>query len=122
MKTILVVEDEQALRQILSDELTKQGFKVLSGKDGVEGLDLAVKNKPDLILIDIVMPKMDGITMLKEIRKNPTSKKIPVMILTNLSDPEQMATALENQAYDYYIKTDLELADLIQRIKTKLGS
>jgi two-component system chemotaxis response regulator CheY len=100
MNTILIVEDELPLRKILKDELIAAGFNVLEAKDGVEGLDVALKNHPDLILVDILMPKMDGITMLKQLREDPLGKKIQVMILSNLSDPASISAALDNQAFE----------------------
>jgi two-component system chemotaxis response regulator CheY len=119
MNTILIVEDELPLRKILKDELIAAGFNVLEAKDGVEGLDVALKNHPDLILVDILMPKMDGITMLKQLREDPLGKKIQVMILSNLSDPASISAALDNQAFDYIVKADWELDEVVKKIKSK---
>lgn len=120
-KTILVVEDDQVFLEILIDELSKAGFKVVTAHDGEEGLQAALGQLPDLIVIDILMPKMDGITMLKKIRESEAGKKIPLLILTNLSDNQTIDTALENGAYDFLVKSDWEPKDLVKRIKEKLG-
>jgi DNA-binding response OmpR family regulator len=120
MKTILVVEDEPDLGQILQDELIKAKFKVLLAKDGVEGLSLALKHKPDLIVVDILMPKMDGITMVKTLHNDAVGKDIPIMVLSNLSDPDIISKALDNKVYDYIVKSDWELDEVIKKIQAKL--
>ena len=120
MKTVLIVEDELALQSILKDELTKAGLNVLTAKNGVEGLSVALKEKPNLLLVDIIMPKMDGITMLKKLREDKQGSKLPVMILSNLSDPDSISAALDNKAFDYFVKSELELNELVEKIKTRL--
>ncbi len=123
-KTILVVEvieDEQSLLTALREKLAHEGFSFLGAKDGEEGLDLALQNHPDLILLDILMPKMDGLTMLKKLRENEWGKKVPVIILTNFSGDEKIAAAMENEALDYFIKSDVKLEEVVSRIKEKLG-
>ncbi len=118
---ILIVEDEIFLLKSLADEFTAAGFEVFQAKNGEEGLRLATNNFPDLIMIDILMPKMDGITMLKKIREQEKNKKTPVIVLTNLSDTETITKALENGAYDYLVKSDWEPKTLVKRVKEKLN-
>ena len=85
-KKILVVEDEISLRKALADKFRREGFAVLEAKDGEEGLAVALKEQPHIILLDIVLPKMDGMTMLKKLRQeNAWGKSVPVILLTNLS-------------------------------------
>ncbi len=121
MAKILIVEDETPLRQALYDKLKREGFNPLQAKNGEEGLDMALTERPDLILIDIIMPVMDGMTALKYLRNDEWGKKVPVIVLTNLSDANNVSTALENGAYDFLVKSDWSLADLITLIKKKLG-
>ena len=120
-KQILVVEDYPPTLRALVDKFTREGFDVLEARDGEEGLELALKEHPDLILLDLKMPKMDGITMLKNLRADDSSKDIPVIILTNLNEPKKMAEALESETYDYLVKTDWKLKDIVKKVKEKLG-
>jgi len=119
-KYILVVEDETSLSSALNDKLTSVGYEVKLAKNGQEGLDAIDKRKPDLILLDVVMPIMDGMTMLKEMRNKPNTDDIPVIILSNLSDNEDVLHAMENNTYDYLIKSDISLEAVLERVKTKL--
>lgn len=119
-KTILIVEDEEPLQKILSDCFKREGFKILSACDGKDGLKQAVTKHPDLILLDVIMPLMDGITMLEELRKKEKDNHIPVIILTNLSSNDRAAMARGHGVYDYLIKTDWKLEDLVKKVKQKL--
>jgi DNA-binding response OmpR family regulator len=120
-KKILLVEDDIMFGEAIKDTLTKRGFNVILGRNGLEGLELAQKQKPDLIITDLLMPAMDGMSMLKEIRKNPEINKIPCIALTNLNDTQTIQTCLENGVYDYFVKSDCSPADLTERIKDKLA-
>lgn len=119
-KKILIVEDEIALRQALADKFSREGFQVVQAKDGEEGLIMAIKNQPDIILLDIIMPKVDGLTMLKNLRLNDWGKNVPVLMLTNLNDAENVAKAMENGVYDFLVKSDWRLDELVTRVKDKL--
>lgn len=120
-KKILVIEDEAPLLQVLIDKITSEGFSVLGAKNGEEGLELALKEHPDLILLDIIMPVMDGMSMLYELRKDPWGNSVPVILLTNLSDAERVAEALRLKVYDFLVKSDWKLEDLVKKVKEKLG-
>lgn len=120
-KTILIVEDEEPMQLALKDLLTFEGFDVLMAQNGLEGLEIALEKHPDLILLDILMPKMNGIRMLKILRTNEWGKKAKIIILTNYDEREDVAAALENEVYDYFVKTDIKIAEVIQKIKEKLG-
>ncbi|MEJ0021957.1 MAG: response regulator [Candidatus Doudnabacteria bacterium] len=117
---ILIVEDEEILLTALSEELTQEGFAVAGAKDGVEGVEKAVSEKPDLILLDLVMPRLDGIGALKKMKENPVIKEIPVVILTNLSDYDKVSDALSLGAMDYLVKANYRLDELVNKIKTVL--
>jgi DNA-binding response OmpR family regulator len=119
---ILIVEDEPALRGILESKFSAAGFDVSTAEDGAEGLTKALEILPDLILLDVLMPVMDGLTMLAKLRENEAGKNLSVIMLTNLSDVDSMAKALENKAYDYFVKTKWDVDELIGKVKEKLKS
>jgi len=117
---ILVVEDEKLLSQALEYKLKIADYRVLIAKNGVEGLKLAMKHKPDLILLDLIMPKMNGVDMLNQLRQDTWGKTVPVLIFTNDINPESMSSTLKDNALDYLIKSDWDLENILQKIKSKL--
>jgi DNA-binding response OmpR family regulator len=117
---ILIVEDEEILLTALSEELKGQGFNVLGAHDGVEGVEMAIAEKPDLILLDLVMPRLDGIGALTQMKENAEIKDIPVVILTNLSDYDKVSDALTLGATDYLVKANYRLEELVNKIKSVL--
>lgn len=119
-KTILIVEDETSMLRALTDKLSREGFAVLEAKNGKEGLEIALKEQPALILLDIVMPVMDGMTMLKKLRADTYGKNVPVILLTNLNESEKIAEAVESGVYDYLLKTDWKIEDVVKRTKERL--
>ena len=120
-KKILIVEDEESLRGALRDKFAWEGFDVLEAGDGEEGLKAALREHPDLILLDIIMPKMDGITMLKKLREDDWGKEAQVILLTNLSDNEKLSEALAQGTYDYLVKSDWKIADVVAKVRERLG-
>ena len=120
MKKILIVEDEQPLAKALASGLDGKEFEVLIAGDGEEGLRTALEQKPNLILLDLFMPKMDGISMLKKLREDEWGKKVKVIILTNLEDRDKLAAAVENRVYDYMIKTNWNISDVLKKIRIEL--
>jgi CheY-like chemotaxis protein len=119
-KKLLIVDDEPQLLKVLEDQFQKEGFTVVACKDAKNGIEQALKEHPDLMLIDVVMPEMDGITMLSKLRENPATKNTPAIILTNLSDPQVTADAMKAGAFDHLVKTDWDITDLIKKVKAKL--
>lgn len=119
-KVILLVEDEPSLRNVLRDELVHDGFSVLEARNGAEGLEVALHSHPDLILLDIIMPVMDGMTMLKKLREDPWGKDVKVVILTNVNEMGKISEAVVGKAFDYIIKSDKKLADLLVLIRKRL--
>ncbi len=117
---VLIVEDEEILLTALSEELKQEGFQVLGAKDGAEGVEKAKSEKPDLILLDLVMPRLDGIGALKLLKEGEETKDIPVVILTNLSDYDKISDALSLGAMDYLVKANYRLEELVNKIKTVL--
>jgi DNA-binding response OmpR family regulator len=119
-KKILVVDDDISLRSILKDKINHAGFVALTASDGEEGLKIGIKEKPDLILLDVIMPKLDGLKMLKKLRENAWGKTVPVLLLSNDDSPEHIRETLIHNANDYLIKSDWELEDIIKKIKETL--
>ena len=123
--TILVVEDEAVLRQTITDNLIDAGFDVLQAEDGVEGLLTAISSHPDLILLDILMPRMDGLTMMQKLRvQDEYGKKVPIILLTVLSPDEEkvMKRVTEDEPAYYLVKTNWKISDVIEKIKERLGA
>ncbi|MCD6500860.1 response regulator [bacterium] len=121
MKKILFVEDESALQKTFGDILKKEGYEVVSALDGEVGLKLAKEQKPDLILLDLILPKMDGIGVLRKLKEDPETKDIPVIILTNVGRMEEISRALELGAKTYLVKADYTLEEVVTKIKQALG-
>ncbi|HXK37596.1 MAG TPA: response regulator [Candidatus Paceibacterota bacterium] len=120
-KKILVTEDEAPLRNAVSDILNFEGFTVFQAKNGQEGLEIALREHPDLILLDLIMPVMDGLTMLEKLREDEWGKTAAVILLTNINDPEKVAQATEAGTYDFLVKSDWNIEDVVGKIKTRLG-
>lgn len=121
-KRILLVEDEPTLQKTISEILTQEGFKILSALDGEAGLNFALREKPDLILLDLILPKIDGFEVLENLKKNESTKKIPVIILTNLENAAAVERALELGANSYLVKANYELEDVVQKVKQALAA
>ena len=119
--SVLIIEDEVQLLEALSEAFTVEGFEVSGASDGELGLQVALSKHPDIILLDIVMPKMDGLTMLKHLRSDKWGQDVPVIILTNLSDYTSVADALQQGAHDFLVKSNWDIKDVIKKVKDKLG-
>lgn len=122
-KKILVVEDEAPMREAIVQKLHQAGFWTIEAKTGKEGFDMATTEQPDLILLDIILPVMDGMEVLKKIRGTPGwGKKIPIIMLTNLSaDNEIMKGVFKNEPSYYLVKAEWRLEDVVQKVKETLG-
>jgi CheY-like chemotaxis protein len=120
-KTILVAEDEKSLREALIDILNMENFITIEAKNGREGVELALLKHPDLILLDIIMPEMDGMATLKKIRENKWGVNIPVIILTNLSTVKNREQLVDDKVASrptyYLIKSDWKLLDIVKKIE-----
>jgi len=121
-KKVLVVEDEATLQKALCDVLAGEGFQVISALDGEKGFQMAREEKPDIILLDIILPKMDGFEVLTHLKSNDETRMIPVIILTNLSDLENIQKALDLGATTYLVKADFHLDDVLKKVKITLKS
>lgn len=121
MKKILFVEDESALQKALGDVLNQEGYQIINALDGEIGLRTAKTEKPDLILLDVILPKMSGFEVLKALKEDPETSAIPVIILTNLEKMEDVNRALELGATTYLVKTQYTLEEVIGKVKKALG-
>lgn len=121
MKTILLIEDEGALQKTLGDVLSQEGYEVLAALDGEVGTRLAKEKTPDLILLDLVLPKMMGVEVLEHLRGDEKTKDIPVIVLTNSEDIQDIQRVMDLGATTYLVKSNYELQDVVKRIKTALG-
>ena len=119
-KKILVVEDDKSLRKAIVEKLTFNGFKTTGAVDGEEGMRLCLDWKPDLVMLDLLLPKMDGINVLKGLRAN-FGKELPVIILTNVEPNDKMISdVIEYQPSYYFVKSDTELDNLVSKIRETL--
>ena len=116
-KTILFIEDESALQKTFGDVLGKKGYDMISALDGETGLKLAKSKKPDLILLDLVLPKVHGFEVLKELKSDPATKDIPIIVLTNLEAIEDVNKAIELGAKTYLVKTQYNLEEVVEKVK-----
>ena len=122
MKKILVVEDEVAYLKLLNSQLTEKGYQVIEAIDGAKGLEMAKLENPDLILLDIRMPIMDGMVMLDLLRKQEKDKKTKVILLTNLEPDEKIIEeVVKDQPSYYFVKSDIQFNDLLDKIKELLA-
>ena len=119
-KTLLIVDDDSALLTALESKFKKEGFNVFTARDGEEGLALALSQHPDMTLLDIIMPKMDGITMLKKLREDKWGQEAPVILLTNIDDNTRVADAVFSGAFDYLVKSDWKIDDVLVKVKQRL--
>ncbi len=120
-KKILFIEDESALQKTLGEVLMQEGYQVVRAMDGEEGLRLAQTEKPDLILLDLVLPKLHGFEVLEKIKKGSDTKDIPVIVLTNLESTSDVEKAVELGATTYLVKANYDLEDVLKKVKNALG-
>ncbi len=119
-KKILIVEDDDMIRSMYKTKFEADGFEVFDVSNGQDGLDVALGEKPDLILLDIILPQMDGFTILEELRKHQRTKKIFVAMLTNLGTEEDKAKGEKLGANDYLVKANLTPAQISDKVKEYL--
>ena len=117
MKKILFIEDEAALQEAFGEVLKQAGYEVVMALDGEIGLRLAKSEKPNLILLDLVLPKLHGFEVLKRLKKEKETEDIPVIVLTNLEKVEDVETAIELGAKTYLVKTQYNLKEVISKIR-----
>lgn len=121
MTKILVAEDDKLISGSLCEALKTAGYEAIPAYDGEEAVAKAKENVPDLVLLDIMMPKLDGISVLWEIKANPATAGIPVVVLTNIGDVDTISKIVEAGAVDYLLKSDQSVDDIIQKVKDVLA-
>lgn len=119
-KKILLVEDEQTLSEMYKTKFEHEGFSVVTAADGSVVLDLVKKEKPNIVLLDIILPKKDGFTVLTELKKNSATKNIKVIMLTNLGQDEDIKKGKDLGAVGYIVKADLTPAQVLEKIRQVL--
>lgn len=117
---ILIVEDEAPLREALAFKFKAERLSVATAKNGKEGLEIALQNHPKIILLDIIMPIMNGLDMLKNLRKDEWGKSASVILLTNVGSNNEIEQAIGEGVFDYIIKTDWQIEDVVNKVKAKL--
>lgn len=116
-KIILVVEDESAQRGVLHEKLSKEGFEIIEAKNGNEGLVVAKRERPDLILLDIMMPEVDGLEMARRLREDEWGKKVPIIILSNFDDMTRLQEAIDQNVFHYFVKSNTPINVIIAKVK-----
>ena len=119
-KFVLVAEDDIFLANVHMSKLTKEGFEVLIAKNGEEALNFARNRKPDIILMDLIMPVKDGFQALEELKSDPELKNIKVIILSNLSQDEDKKRTLDLGALEYVVKSDVSFKEIVEIVKKHL--
>jgi DNA-binding response OmpR family regulator len=114
---ILLVEDDKMLADMYITKFSKEGLKVIRAEDGAQGLEMAKKEKPDLVLLDIIMPKLDGFAVLKELKNDPSMGTTHVLLLTNLGQTEDVEKGKQLGADDYFIKANHTPAEIVEKVK-----
>lgn len=120
-KKVVLVEDDSMLLKYLSAALSSEkNINVSTASDGEKGEKLIMEQVPDLVLLDIIMPKKNGFEVLEAIKKNPATKTIPVIMLSNLGQQGDIDQAKKLGAVDYYVKVDMEVSDIVEKVKNFL--
>lgn len=120
LKKILIIEDDKFLRTLASGKLKREGFEVFEAVDGKEGMNSAKTNTPDLILLDIILPEIDGFEILRRLKTDEKLREIPVILLSNLGQESDIRRGLSLGAEDYIVKAHHTLDEIIARIKKVL--
>lgn len=116
-KNILIIEDDEFFRELVSKELISSGFGILQAVDGQKGIEKAKESKPDLILLDLLLPNIDGFEVLSTLKENSETSSIPVIILSNLDSKEDIEKALRLKASEFLIKSQFASDEIIAKIK-----
>lgn len=120
-KKILIIEDEEIIYNLLQKKLTEGGNQILIAKDGVEGMEKMKEAKPDLILLDIIMPRKGGFEVMEEMRRDENLKDIPIIVISNSGQPVELDRAKELGAKDWLIKTEFDPQEVLEKVKKQIG-
>lgn len=117
---ILIIEDDKFLRELITRKLTDEGFNIIEAVDGEDGLKKIKESKPDLVLLDLILPSIDGFEVLSKIKADASIASIPIIILSNLGQKEEVEKGLKMGAVDYLIKAHFTPGEIIEKIKNVL--
>ena len=117
---LLIAEDDQFYANLYKTKLEKEGFAVVISTNGSETMQLIEKNKPNLIILDIVMPELDGFEVLKQLKQKPDFKNVPVIVLSNLGQQEDIDRALSLGAFRYIVKSNVSIHDMVESVEEAL--
>jgi len=121
MKKILLVEDEEIMIDLLQRKLTKEGYEISVARDGEAGLKVMKEVRPDLVLLDIIMPKKGGFEVMEEMGKDPELKKIPVIVISNSGQPVELNRAQKLGARDWLVKTEFDPQEVVDKVVKQIG-
>lgn len=122
MKKILIAEDDQSLLSVLTEKLTSEGFKIAAAQDGDEACAQAFSQHPDLVILDIMMPKLDGKAVLRQIRRDEWGKDVPIILMSNLDYSVHASEVATFKINDYIVKVNTSLEEIVQKIKKVINS
>lgn len=120
-KKILIIEDEEIVLNLLIRKLSTEGYEIEYARDGEEGLRMMKISSPDLVLLDIIMPKLGGFEVMEEMQKDERLKKIPVIIVSNSGQPVELTKAKELGAKDWLIKTEFDPQEIVEKVVSQIG-
>ena len=120
-KKVVVVEDDEHISKVYEIKLAKENINAMVARDGEDGVTMITAEKPDLIILDLMVPKKDGFGVLEEIKKNPELAKIPVIILSNLGQKKDQDRAIALGANEYLVKMNYSIQEIIDKVKGYLG-
>lgn len=118
---ILMIEDDTFYLKIYEDQLIRHGFEFIAATNGVEGMHKLMAEKPDLVLLDLMLPQQNGFEWLEEVKKNEKTKYVEVVVLTNLGQQSDIDTAMALGAADYIVKTNVRMSDVIDKVNRRLS-
>lgn len=118
---ILIIEDEEALSSVLKEKFEAEGYFVSIAKNGEEGLALINKVMPDIILLDLILPKLNGFQVLGTLKADPDKKSIPVVVLSNLGEDDSIKRAIMLGAADYFVKSQHPIKEIVEKVKFQLS-
>lgn len=119
---VLIVEDEKMLAEMYATKFSMEGFTAIQAHDGAEGIERAQADTPNIILLDIIMPKLDGFGVLKQLKSQATLKNIPVILLTNLGQDDDIRKGKELGASDYFVKANHSPQEIVDKVKAVLAA
>ncbi|MDD3646954.1 MAG: response regulator [Candidatus Dojkabacteria bacterium] len=122
VRKILIAEDETFLRSIIKSKLAKSGYEVIEVEDGEAALRSIQNDKPDLVLLDLMMPKMNGYDVLKKIKEDPELANIPVIVLSNLGQDSDIEKGKELGAVDYIVKSNVSINEVLKKVEDTINS